>query len=136
MHRLYHGEKETEAIIDAISSGSEETIINIPRNNKRHKGSADILYNNIIIEFENDLKLTYKHAKEQLASYMPGEVVNGDGYNFTQIANDFIHWKVVTPDVSRLDKLDTLQEHHLILNEMPTASFSLTENNAAGSGIY
>ncbi|MCY7310660.1 MAG: hypothetical protein LH619_07770, partial [Chitinophagaceae bacterium] len=56
LHRLYHGEKEIEAIIDAISSGSERTILNIPRHHKKHRGSADTLYNNIIIEFENELK--------------------------------------------------------------------------------
>lgn len=131
LHRLYHGEKEIEAIIDAISSGSERTILNIPRHNKKHRGSADTLYNNIIIEFENDLKATYKHAKEQLAGYMLAEFANGGSYNFTLIASDFINWKVVVPDVSQLDKLDSLQEHELILNEVPSASFTLTENNAA-----
>jgi len=55
LHRLYHGEKEIEAIIDAISSGSEKTILNIPRHDKTHRGSADTLYNNIIIEFEKIL---------------------------------------------------------------------------------
>ncbi len=38
---LYHGEQEIEAIIDAISAGSEKTILNIPRRNKTHRGSAD-----------------------------------------------------------------------------------------------
>ena len=130
LHHLYYGEKEIESIIDAISAGSEKTILNIPRYNKKHRGSADTLYNNIIIEFENELKVSFKHAKEQLAGYMLGQFKSGEGYNFTLIASDFIHWKVVTPDVSQLDKLDTLQEHELILNEVPTASFTLTENNA------
>lgn len=131
LHRLYHGEKEIEAIIDAISSGSERTVLNIPRHDRKHKGSADTLYNNIIIEFENELKVSFKHAKEQLAGYMLGQFKSGEGYNFTLIASDFINWKVVTPDVSQLDRLETLQEHELILNEVPTASFTLTENNAA-----
>ncbi len=130
LHKLYHGENEIEKIIDAISAGSETTILNIPRHNKKHRGSADTLYNNIIIEFENELKVSFKHAKEQLAGYMLGQFKSGEGYNFTLIASDFINWKVVTPDVSQLDKLDTLQEHELILNEVPTASFTLTENNA------
>lgn len=130
LHRLYHGEKEIETIIDAISAGSERTILNIPRHNKKHRGSADTLYNNIIIEFENELKVSFKHAKEQLAGYMLGQFKSGEGYNFTLIASDFINWKVVTPDVSQLDLLDTIQEHELILNEVPTASFTLTENNA------
>ncbi len=130
LHRLYAGEKEIEKIIDAISAGAEYAVINIPRKDKKHRGSADTLYNRIIIEFENDLKLSLKHAKEQLAGYMLGQFNSGEGYNYTLIASDFINWKVVVPDVSQLDKLDTLQEHELILNEVATASFTLTESNA------
>ena len=130
LNQLYHGEKEIESIIDAISAGAEKTILNIPRHNKKHRGSADTLYNNIIIEFENDLKPQLKHAKEQLAGYMLGQFKSGEGYNYTLIASDFINWKVVVPDVSQLDMLDTIQEHELILNEVPTASFTLTEKNA------
>ena len=58
------------------------------------------------------------------------EFANGEGYNFTLIASDFINWKVVAPDVSQLEKLDTLQEHEFKLNEVSRASFTLTENNA------
>ena len=95
LRQLYHGEKEIENIIDAISAGAEKTILNIPRHNKKHRGSADTLYNNIIIEFENDLKPQLKHAKEQLAGYMLGQFKSGEGYNYTLIASDFINWKVV-----------------------------------------
>ena len=124
LRQLYHGEKEIENIIDAISAGAEKTILNIPRHNKKHRGSADTLYNKIIIEYENDLKPSLKHAKEQLAGYMLGQFKSGEGYNYTLIAGDFINWKVLVPDVSQLDILDTIQEHELILNEVPTASFS------------
>ncbi len=130
LHRLYAGEKEIEKLIDAISAGSEYAIINIPRKDKRHRGSADTLYNRIIIEFENNLKVSFKHAKEQLAGYMLGQFNSGEGYNYTLIASDFINWKVVVPDVSQLDQLENLNEHELILNESPEASFTLTENNA------
>jgi hypothetical protein len=74
LHHLYHGEKEIETIIDDITAGSEKTILNIPRHNKKHRGSADTLYKNIIIEFENELKVSFKHAKEQLAGYMLGHL--------------------------------------------------------------
>lgn len=130
LRQLYHGEKEIGSIIDAISAGAEKTILNIPRHNKKHRGSADTLYNKIIIEYENDLKPSLKHAKEQLAGYMLGQFKSGEGYNYTLIASDFINWKVLVPDVSQLDILDTVQEHELILNEVPTASFTLTEKNA------
>lgn len=130
LHRLYHGEKEIEKIIDAISAGSEKTVLNIPRKDKIHRGSADTLYSNIIIEFENDLKKTGNHAKEQLAGYLIGEFKSGKGYNFILIASDCINWKVYAPDVSQLHKLKDLNEDELILNEIPSATFSLNENNA------
>lgn len=130
LNRLYSGDKEVLKVIDAISAGAETTIVNIPRKDKFHKGSADTLFNKIIIEFENDLKLTLKHAKEQLAGYLLGQFHSGEGYNFTLIASDFINWKVYSPDVSQLDRLEDLTEDKLILNEVKSASFTLTENNA------
>lgn len=130
LHRLYSGEKEIENIIDAISAGSEYSILNIPRKDKLRRGSADTLYNKIIIEFENDLKVTEKHAKEQLAGYLIGQFRSGEGYNFTLIASDFINWKVYAPSVEQIDYLDKLNEHELELITIPTASFTLTESNA------
>jgi len=130
LNRLYSSDKEIQKIIDKITLGAEAAIVNIPREDKLHRGSADTLYDNIIIEFENDLKVTYKHAKEQLAGYLLGQFNSGVGYNYTLIASDFINWKVVAPDISCLDKLDTLQEHELILNEIESASFVLNESNA------
>ncbi|OAV76156.1 Type I restriction-modification system methyltransferase subunit [Bacteroidales bacterium Barb7] len=129
LNRLYFGNAEIQGIIDKMTLGAEATVVNIPRKDKLHKGSADTLYNNIIIEFENDLRVTYKHAKEQLAGYLLGKIRSGAGYDFTLIASDFITWKVVVPDISCIDKLDTLQEHELILNETES-SFVLTEENA------
>lgn len=73
LHRLYPGDLDIQSIIDRISTGSETTILNIPRQDKLHRGSADTLYNKIIIEFENELKVTLKHAKEQLAGYLLGQ---------------------------------------------------------------
>ncbi|MEK6615449.1 MAG: N-6 DNA methylase [Bacteroidota bacterium] len=130
LNRLYSGEKEIEKIIDAISAGAERTVLNIPRKDKLHKGSADTLYNKIIIEFENDLRVSLKHAKEQLAGYLLGQFNSGEGYNFTLIVSDFITWKVFSPDVSQLDRLESLKEDELKLNEIPSASFVLNEHNA------
>ncbi|KAF0142722.1 MAG: Endonuclease [Stygiobacter sp.] len=130
LNRLYHGDKEIERVIDKISLGSETTILDIPRKDKMHKGSADTLYNKIIIEFENDLKITLNHAKEQLAGYLLGRFNAGEGYNFTLIASDCITWKVFAPDISCLEKINELNEEELILNEIKSASFTLTEKNA------
>ena len=130
LNRLYADNTETKKVVDAISSGAEAAIVNIPRQDKMHRGSADTLYNKIIIEFENDLKKTLPHAKEQLAGYLLGQFNSGEGYNFTLIASDFITWKVYAPDVACVDRLETLKEHELILNEVTSASFILTEHNS------
>ena len=103
LNRLYADNTETKKVVDAISSGAEAAIVNIPRQDKMHRGSADTLYNKIIIEFENDLKKTLPHAKEQLAGYLLGQFNSGEGYNFTLIASDFITWKVYAPDVACVD---------------------------------
>ncbi|MDR2148775.1 MAG: hypothetical protein LBE91_20230, partial [Tannerella sp.] len=128
LNRLYFGNIEIQKIIDKITLGAEATVLNIPRKDKLHKGRADTLYNNIIIEFENDLQITYAHAKERLAGYMLGKMRSGEGFDFTLIASDFITWKILVPDISCIDKLEKLQEHELILNETDF-SFTLTENN-------
>ncbi|HCT29733.1 MAG TPA: hypothetical protein DIW31_03130, partial [Bacteroidales bacterium] len=130
LHHLYGNDKDIEKIIDKISAGAETSIINIPRKDKLHRGSADTLYNRIIIEFENSLKVSEAHAKEQLAGYLLGQFKSGEGYHFTLIASDFIEWKVYSPDVSCLENLDNLNEDELILNEIKSSSFSLRENNA------
>jgi hypothetical protein len=130
LNRLYSGDKEIEQIIDKITLGAETSVLNIPRKDKLHRGSADTLYNKIIIEFENSLKLTGAHAKEQLAGYLLGQFQSGEGYNFTLIATDCIVWKVYAPDISCLDRLGSLTEQELILNEVEGASFTLNETNA------
>lgn len=130
LNRLYNDDKDILKLIDKISLGSEKTILNIPRKEKLHRGSADTLYNKIIIEFENDLKQTLAHAKEQLAGYLLGQFNSGEGYNFTLIASDFITWKVYAPAVECIDKLKELKEDELMLDEVKSASFILNEKNA------
>ncbi|MCX6277134.1 MAG: hypothetical protein NT004_03435 [Bacteroidetes bacterium] len=71
LHRLYPGDEAIGKILDAFSMGSEKTIFNIPRKDKVHRGSADTLYNKIIIEFENDLRSSLTHAREQLSGFHP-----------------------------------------------------------------
>jgi type I restriction-modification system DNA methylase subunit len=130
LNRLYSADKELRTLIDKITLGAEKTVVNIPRKEKLHKGSADTLYNNIIIEFENNLKQTLNHAKEQLAGYLLSQLRSGEGYNFTLIATDCITWKVFSPDVTQIDKIEELKEHELILNEVKSSSFVLNERNA------
>jgi hypothetical protein len=94
LNRLYAGNVETESIIDKITLGAEKTIVNIPRKDRLHKGSADTLFNKVIIEYENDLRYSLNHAKEQLAGYLLGEISKGETYNFTLIASDLSPWFV------------------------------------------
>jgi len=129
LNRLYGNDKNILKLIDKITLGAETTVLNIPRKDILHRGSADTLYNKIIIEFENDLKVTLDHAKEQLAGYMLGQFKSGEGYNYTLIVSDFINWKIYAPDISCLDKLDELNEEQVILNEVKSASITLTDNN-------
>jgi type I restriction-modification system DNA methylase subunit len=130
LNRLFATDEDTRGVIDAISSGAEAAILNIPRSDRRHRGSADTLYYKIIIEFENDLRKTLSHAKEQLAGYLLGQFNSGEGYNYTLIASDFINWKIYAPDVSCLDILENINESELVLNEIKSAAFTLTEHNA------
>lgn len=130
LNRLYTGDKEILKLIDKITLGAESTIVNIPRKDKLHKGSADTLYNKVLIEFENNLSTTLNHAKEQLAGYLLGLLKSGEGYNFTLIASDFINWKIFAPSVDCIEKLESLNEDELILNEVESTSFTLTEKNA------
>ncbi|MGZ4048631.1 MAG: hypothetical protein ACXVNN_04660 [Bacteroidia bacterium] len=130
LNRLYADNEETKSVIDDITLGAEKTIVNIPRKDKLHKGSADTLYNKIIIEYENNLSTSLKHAKEQLAGYLLGEFSKGEGYNFTLIASDFINSKVFAPNVDQLENLKSFQEHEVQLDEVVSASFTLNECNA------
>ncbi|HEY0100300.1 MAG TPA: N-6 DNA methylase [Pyrinomonadaceae bacterium] len=130
LNRLYADDEETRKVVDAISGGAERAVVNIPRKGKRHRGSADTLYNRTIIEFENDLRKSLAHGKEQLAGYLLGEINSGETYNHTLIASDFINWKVYAPDVSQLAMLETVNEDELKLKEVESTSFTLTEHNA------
>ena len=90
LNRLYASDADVVRVVDAMSAGAEASVLNIPRKDKLHRGSADTLYNQVIIEFENDLRRSLPHAKEQLAGYLLGKFRSGMGYTFTLIASDFI----------------------------------------------
>jgi len=97
LNRLYGADKDILDVIDRMTLGAETAVVNIPRKDGLHRGSADALYSRIIIEFENDLKFSLKHAKEQLAGYLLGQFKTGEGYHFTLIASDLITWRVLRP---------------------------------------
>lgn len=129
--QIYGNSEDTKKVIDAITSGAETPVINIPRKDQIKRGSADTLYNKVIIEFENDIKnkSNLEHAKEQLAGYLLGQFRTGNGSDYVLIASDCINWKVFAIDVEHLDKLASLNEHELKLNEAETSGFTLTKQN-------
>ncbi len=130
LNRLFAHNSETKAIVDVITSGAEKSILNIPRKDKLHRGSADTLYNKVIIEFENDLKKSLAHAKEQLAGYLLGQYKSGHGSDYVLIASDLINWKVFSIDEESLSNLNNLKEDEVKLNEIVASSFELKETNA------
>ncbi len=130
MNRLFAHHEETKRIVDTFTSGAEKPIFNIPRKDKIHRGSADTLYNKVIIEFESNLKVSLKHAKEQLAGYLLGQYKSGHGSDYVLIASDLINWKVFSIDEESLSNLDNLKEDEVKLNEVVTSSFELKDNNA------
>ena len=136
LNQIYGNNEDTKKVIDAITGGAETPVINIPRKDEIKRGSADTLYNKVIIEFENDItnNSTLKHAKEQLAGYLLGQNRTGSGFDYVLIASDCINWKVFAIDVEHLDKLASLNEHELKLNEAETSSFTLTKQN--GEDFY
>ncbi len=130
LHRLYGDSEELRTIISRISSGSEKAILNIPKKEGNKRGSADSLFNKVIIEFENDLSKTGNHAKEQLAEYLLGSFKSGDGYDFTLIASDLITWKVYYPSIDSIQKMEGMTTDELELIENTSAGIKLTEHNS------
>jgi hypothetical protein len=129
LNRLYSHDADICALIDKMSLGAETTIFNIPRGDEQTYGSADTLYNRVIIEFENDLQRSYQHAQSQLAGYLLGRFHSGEGYNYTLIVSDFIQWRVLSPSLDALLNINNLNEENFALEEIVSASFTLTEEN-------
>ncbi len=97
---------EAKEVVTKFSLGAEKTILNVQRQGKASdRGRADTQYQQVIIEFEKDLKVTEAHAKEQLAEYLSGNWNSGETYNFTLISTDCRTWIVYAPDVSVAEKL-------------------------------
>jgi len=130
LNRLYFGSTEIQQIIDKMTMGAETSVWSIPRNESLYSGRADALYNNIIIEFKNNLPNDLTDIKQQLGGYLLGMYKSENTYNYTLIASDCITWKVLVPDFECIDKLDTITAEKLILHEAANSSFTLTPENA------
>jgi hypothetical protein len=129
LNRLYHESPDILKMVDKITAGAERTVLNIKLEDKSKKGRADSYFNNVIIEFENSLKTSEKHAKEQLAEYLSGSFHSGEGYNFTLIVSDFVDWKVFAPSLTSIERLGELDAHDIELVEVPHTHFTVTDKN-------
>lgn len=123
--KLFGDGPEAYDIITKMSLGAEKTIVHIPQKIKPGRGYADTQYDTVIIEFENNMKKTWQHAREQLSDYLTGNWEEGKKYDFTLIATDCIIWKVYAPAYENI-----LEKKRLELNE--TDHYELNEENAEG----
>lgn len=113
------GGKDSLGIIPKFASGSEKSITNIDRIGKKSKsGRADTQYGTVIIEFENDLKKTGAHARDQLADYLVGNWNSGIKSRFTLIATDCLTWIVYAPDYTSLIGLGKLKADKIKLEKV------------------
>lgn len=105
--RLFEGET-AEEVIKQFSLGTEKNILNIHRDGKAsNRGRADTQYQRVIIEFENNLKITEAHARDQLADYLSGTWNSGNTYNYTLISSDCREWIVYSPDLATAERLQS-----------------------------
>jgi len=129
LNRLYSTSSDILAEIDSMSLGAEKTIFNINLGNRVKTGRADTFFNRVIIEFENNIKQSEAHAKEQLIEYLSGLYNSGEGYNFTLIISDFLEWRIYIPKLNSIDLIDKLCIKDIELQEVPNSRFVLNENN-------
>ena len=88
------GARET---LEGMVMDAEKAVPLIPLEDRIKTGRADTQYGSVIIEYENDLRRTGEHAREQLAEYLAGNWRAGDDYHFTLIATDCLEWRVYAP---------------------------------------
>ncbi len=136
LNRQYSNSPEVLKQIDRITLGAEKVVFNIPKAGNKKTGRADTLYNNIIIEFEKDLRRSGEHAKEQLAEYFLGSYHSGKEYNLTLIITDCITWRVYVPSLETFEKIETVQPHEVVLDELKGGDFTLTEHNGKDFFYY
>ncbi len=111
----------------SYAASIEKRILRIDTSNGLKNGRADSYHGNAVIEFENSLKATGTHAKEQLREYVSG-IWNSEKSPrrpLLAIATDGILWQTYRPSFDGKDKgritaneirLDLLREFSLSTN--------------------
>ena len=90
LERVFSENTNIKSLIDKITGGAEN-YLKIIKDNKDY-GFADTQYENIIIEFENNLKKTEEHAKSQLLEYLSAIYKSEKKINYRLISTDGIKW--------------------------------------------
>lgn len=107
LRELFGGDSGAAVIIGGMELGSECRVENIPVHHRRKTGSADTQHRNLIIEFENNMAKTGRHAANQLAEYLAGNWLSGNVYEFTLIATDCLTWVVYAPKPDAVETITT-----------------------------
>jgi methylase of polypeptide subunit release factors len=127
LQKAFSNDAEALQLINKMRSGTEKTIFNIPLHERKKTGSADVQYENTIIEYEFSLDKTLKHAEYQLKEYFAGAYHSDQIINFNLIASDGIQWRIYSPSYENMAHLDRVSPEKLELKEVD--SFTLTEEN-------
>ena len=110
----------------SYTSSIEKRILRIDTGHGVKKGRADAYHGNAVIEFENSLKATGTHAKEQLREYVSG-IWNSEPKRraLLAIATDGIVWQTYRPSIrgNEKTKVSAKDVHLELLRE-----FTLSRN--------
>jgi hypothetical protein len=90
MTQLFGNESENLKAIQRFATGAEKTIRNISPAHGIKTEVTDTQHNNVIIEFERDLKIKDDAVHYQLAEYFSS---NFGSYNYILSARDCINWE-------------------------------------------
>lgn len=125
---IYSGNKHINEYLDKFAAGGERFLYNINLNRKSSKkGRADTYFENIIIEFENNLNKTEKHAKSQLCDYLSSEWDENKQYNFNLISSDCEEFIIYYLNFNKLKEYKFNWKDNSILEEKQR--FKLNEKN-------
>jgi type I restriction-modification system DNA methylase subunit len=127
LQQAFANDAEALNLINKMLTGTEKTIFNIPVGDRNKTGSADVQYDNTIIEYEFSLNKTLEHAKDQLKEYFAGHYHSEETINFNLIVSDGIQWRIYAPFYENLNSLDTVKPSNLELKEVD--AFTLQEDN-------
>lgn len=104
------------SISSAFAAGVERRVLRIDTAKGPKRGRIDAYYGNAIIEFENSLRATEDHAKEQLREYVSGVWQKEWPRPLLAIATDGIVWRTYRPrwkGKGKASKAEEIELEHL-----------------------